>query len=417
MKRTTITLLVAAVVLLLPSCSKDHVESVQTDNAIKVSACVMNSVELSVQTRTGESDEPTIPYTVYQRTTPSTDMPLFAAIWASSVSHSYEGKQSKSGGTPYEINGYVDYHNTTKFTSRAKQLLDYQLYYPDVEAKGNIYGVGNETSVYNEQTNPTGLANSPVYFIGLCPRSESGWSVTSSGSGSYNVAHHAFDGKEDVMYAPEVHKSILNVNQPASLEFYHLLTWIRVLVRADSEIASSSWGRLRNITIKSKNAVNIDTSMPLLDVNQQILLDDNVDHAVSFEGDGTTLKTYKVVNGEYTDKEFEYEYEDENSGILLEQSDEGVELCYVLCAPVIADGEGSSEYELVFDIGNNRELTVPVNLKSAATGNPNFTGSTAGHQFRCLVTFMTGENVSTMATVESWQTGGLALTNITETSE
>lgn len=423
-----ISLLTAVIAMLLTACSKNRetdATSFADHHEVSVSASVMNANGLSVQTRADMGDistdpftfgeavpddyedganESVAPYTVYTQTTPTTDMPLFAAIWASSISHQYTGVQSYNTNAAayraYVENGYVDYHNTTKFTSGVKQLLDHQLFYPDANAQGYTDGTGTGIHEWSQQDR-TGLAKSPIYFIGLCPRSESGWSVKSDGTGMKdNVAYHTFDGKEDVMYAPEVSKNITETQTTAALTFHHLLTWIRIRLCAETPEAIASWGKVESIRIKSKDQVFIDTSKRL-----------DEEGAVTFAESkaNNTIPTYKITNGVYTKNEFSYTGENAGVGLTLSPN----ELCYVLCAPKNAVATaGQSEYEMYIDTSLKKNVLVTVDLKGE-DGN-NFSGNTAGHQFTVLVTFKLGFNISTVATVSSWENGGLALTNITE---
>ena len=387
MRKSAIIFAICASLAVL-SCSKaDSVQSLP-DNAITVSACIATAADLDVTTKT----DPVTPYTAYQNTTPSTDMPLYAAVWASSRSHRYQGAQS-SRSVEYHENGYVDYHNTTKFTSRAKQLLDYQLYYPDANAEGFTDGTTTDT----DPPSKTALANSPVYFIGLCPRSESGWTVESSEGYEYNLAEHTFDGKEDVMFAAETSKNITQTDKNATLTFNHMLTWLCIKMKAETEKDIETWGKVKSVKIGSKNHISINT----------------VDGSATFTetSAGNKLPTYKVTDGSYTAEEFAFTG---NDGVDLTTT--ATELCYVLCAPIDAsDADSQNEYTLTVEIGSltgTSAKTVPINLK-AADGN-NFSGSTAGKQFSVVLTFKTGNNISTIAEVESWTNGGLALTTIGE---
>ena len=373
------------------SCSKADSVQPLPDNAITVSACIATAAPLDVSTK---ADDPVTPYTAYQNTTPSTTMPLYAAVWASSRSHRYQGAQRSSGSVEYHENGYVDYHNTTKFTSGAKQLLDYQLYYPDANATGFTDGTDTDTTPASK----TALANSPVYFIGLCPRSESGWTVESSEGYEYNLAKHTFDGKEDVMFAPEVSKNITQTDKNAKLTFNHMLTWLCIKMKAETEKDIETWGKVKSVKIGSKNHISINT----------------VDGTATFTetSEGYKLPTYKVTDGKYTADEFAFT---DNDGVDLTTT--ATELCYVLCAPVDASAADSqNEYTLTVEIGSltgTTAKTVPINLK-AEGGTNNFSGSTAGKQFSVVLTFKTGNNISTIAEVESWTNGGLALTTISE---
>lgn len=293
--------------------------------------------------------------------TPTADNPVTSAIWASTTSHSYKGSQSSEPGPESDT---IDYHNSTCFTSGEKQLLDHQLFYPENKAT--------------------------VYFIGLCPRSQDGWSVDKSSSGKYDIASHRFDGKTDVMYASEVSNNLESSAILPKLTYRHMLTWIKFNVVADSNDAIDAWGKLNKITIVSNDRANINVSTD----------------TCTFDNLNTALPAYCYKKGVSTDIAFE------NQSIELTTSPQ--EVAYTLCGAVLAgDADGENEYSITIDTEYRPNTTVPINLKKAG-GTDNYAGNTGGCQFTVTLRFKLGENIVTTARATEWSNGGIGVSSITE---
>lgn len=296
---------------------------------------------------------------------PTDHNPVTAAIWASTVSGSYQGTQKDP---PASGSLFIDYHNSTCFTGEKKQLLDHQLFYPDND--------------------------SPVYFVGLCPRSADGWHAKEAieGSGVYNVAHHLFYGNADVMFAKEVSNHLSTSSNPPELTFRHVLTWIQFNVVADNSEAIEAWGQVQKITIASNNEVNINLTS----------------EKCSFAKSGTNeLSAYCINNkGENTDVEFK------DQKINLTTTSQPV--AYTLCAPVDAlPDDGLNEYSITIDTEYRPDTKVSINLK-AADGSTNFSGNTEGCQFTVTLRFKLGENIVTTARATEWQNAGVGVTSVGE---
>ena len=102
---------------------------------------------------------------------------------------------------------------------------------------------GDEYLLYNDET---------FSCIGLYPATEEndGWEISS------DAATHTSDGSTDLMYAPEV-TSDKNSTPPPTLNYKHLLTWVNVLVSANTIEAVNHWGKITKITIESSDNVEI----------------------------------------------------------------------------------------------------------------------------------------------------------------
>jgi len=290
-------------------------------------------------------------------TVPTADNPVTAAIWASTTSHRYEGTQSEEPGPDAT---FIDYHNSTCFTSGSKQLLDHQLFYPS-----------------NKKT---------VYFVGFCPRSSDGWTVVKDGK--YNIARYEFDGKTDVMYASETSNSIEYSAMDLNLEFRHILTWLRFNVVADKN-AIEAWGPVKKITIESNKEVYIDVEKD----------------TCTFDGNDEVFPTYITKKGEYTDNVF--------SDQSIELTTSSQEVAYSLCAAVNAgSADNENEYTVTIETQYRPETTVTINLKNASGSN--FSGLTEGRQFTVTLRFKLGDNITTSACVSEWKNGGIGVTPINE---
>lgn len=337
MKKAIIMILAASAVL--ASC-QEKAGSPCGPKAITVCARILND--------TGVTKAP------YELEIPTSENPLTAAIWASTTSKSYPGTQTTEPGEDAEI---IDYHNSTCFTSATKQLLDHQLFYPANKA--------------------------PVYFVGFCPRSESGWAVE-----GVDVARYEFDGKTDVMFAEETSNSIEYSSMDLALNFRHVLTWLRFNVVADKE-AIEAWGKVKKITIVGSKEIKINVS----------------DNTCSFTKVNEEFPTYCTLKGVYSDVEFT------NQAIELTTSPQ--EVAYTLCAAVNAGAaDGENEYTVSIETEYRPNTTVAINLKAA--GGSNFSGLTEGRQFTVTLRFKLGDNITTSASVSEWKNGGIGVAPIEE---
>lgn len=122
-------------------------------------------------------------------------------------------------------------------------------------------------------TYPTG-ENTPVYCVGFYPTT--GWEC----SDNVNV-RHAINGNEDLMFADVIDGTWNHHFQ--SQNYKHILTWIKVNVCAMTMETARQWGKVTNITIKTRNSLKIDLSK-----NRE---------KVSYDGDYQQLTVYNNQDG------------------------------------------------------------------------------------------------------------------------
>ena len=89
-----------------------------------------------------------------------------------------------------------------------------------------------------------------VYCVGMYPNS--GWSVAADGKS----ATHPINGSDDLMFADQV-VGTWDKHFPAQ-KYAHLQTWVTILVSANTIDAAVQWGKIKEVTIKSADAVTIN---------------------------------------------------------------------------------------------------------------------------------------------------------------
>jgi len=332
-----------------------------TDRRIYLEAQVENA---SVQSR--------VPY---ELTAPTLVAPLEVDVWASTTPSKF------AAGTANGSEGTVSLHTTARFTNAQEQLLD-----------AVIYPKENE-----------------VNFVGMHPR---GWTTTDGTSATYT-----FDGKDDVMFAPQVKGKYAENAAPEYwpvLSFKHLLTWLRIEMVAESEAARDAWGKVTDITIRNKNQVTVDLSKEYVEKKH-----DAADATVYFSREETELKFFQTGTDEpfpgnngYTLKGPQYVGNDES---YIE------EVAYVLCAPKYATRKAivegvevpTTEYTITITT-EKRQVVVGVDLKRDE--NTPFEETTMGHQFTLLLRFKMGDNISVSAIVTDWINGGIGTGDFDESS-
>lgn len=296
----------------------------------------------------GQQQETRAPYTL---TAPSKTSPLNAAVWMSTTQHSFPNSNLGKGD---ENAPRIAYHNTATFTGRDKQLLNDQLFYPS-----------------NDKM---------VYFVGLYP--QTAWTARDASGVSGSLGDCTFDGKTDVMYAPEVFNRYTTAPTYPILAFRHLLTWLRFKVCADSQESADAWGKVTDIKIKSRNRLTMSFQTGSL----------------SFNGDPVNMSAYTPEDQPFT-------------GQAVELYTTPFEVAYVLAEPVTATNS-NNEYTLVVSNEGRKDVEVPINLK--AKNNTDFTGSTAGHQFTITLKFANGDNIMTTVAVSPWENAGSMIIEVTE---
>lgn len=342
MKRTIIYSI--CLMSLFPACQKQ--DSVETDK----------NCSIYLSAGTVETRSP------FEGTVPSEQEVLDALVCVSTTEFSFP-----SDGADGTTNGTIGKHLDVQFQSGSSQLVN-----------GAYY---NKDHVM------------PVYFIAMHP--QSGWSFTD------NNTHVSFEfnGSHDVMFAP--HTTGEYQAQTPQLEFEHLLTWIKLEIRAESEDVAEAWGPLESVTIECKNQLSFD-------INKEFNTTD-----IEFSNDGS-LSFYQT--GRFPDQEFP------GAG-KYEMTTTAVDAAYVLCAPVTAtirdeiafeqNGETVRTNEYYINIKtSNRNARVPVDLKTSE--DTWFSGSTSGKQFTISLTFKMGNNIAVSASITDWETGGIGFGKIEE---
>lgn len=318
------------------------------------------------------------PYT-YVGTAPTSDNPLDALIWASTTScdFPYNASSPHTGGEDSQ----VGFHTTVNFQSGNNQLMRDGVEYP------------------NDHSN--------VYFIGLYPNNI--WPGDDHEGGHNTSIRCTYTGKDDVMFAPQVSgKSNAGGYPPnhPTLNFYHLLTLLRIEVKAKNADVISSWGNLTEITLTGQQtSLTVDlSSVP--DVSSPVLATRQAAVAgkVTFTGASSNLSFY------------EYNSNTAFTGRTKALTTGFQEVAYVLCQPVSAtegtDVARTNEYILTLNTANRSGVTVNVDLKTAL--NTYFAGSTMGHEFVIQLTFAEGGYISVKAMVEPWGEGGYVIQDIEE---
>jgi len=356
--------------LCMVSCQSDDLpEAPAPDASIWLSAAVATTsqADTRVPYNPPKSESDTNPYSA-----PTSNDPFDAAIAAS----------TSGNFTVNNINTTTDLEILTSvfFESGENQLL-----------RGN--------GVITNVIYPTSTTDvSPVKFIGLHPNA--GWSFSSGATNS--APSYTFQGKEDLLYAPQVtgYYLIPSSSYPC-LHFYHLLTWLRVEVYVD-EGAESSWGNITSMTLPSKTTLNVNiqsASVPELDVESGT-------GKVWFTGASSNINFWATG----TDPEVAF------GSTPYALTTTPTEVAYVLCEPLVATaedgGDPTNEYVITVNTTNRSNVTVNVDLKSDESTY--FTGSTMGRQFVIQLKFGAGGYVSASALVTEWGVGGFVTKDITE---
>ncbi len=303
---------------------------------------------------------------------PNEDNLLKAAVWASTTSYKFEHVEGADGSS-----GTVALHTRANFSNGTEQLL-------------------------NDAVYPNKDGNTPVYFVGMHP--QEGWSTPVDGTAG-KIATKTFNGSEDVMFAPQIYgKYNENVVEWPTFGFKHLLTWLRVKVKADDETVSEAWGGLKSLKVKGSNGNTVT-----IDLSKEYSPDYNPGAAancVTFSlGGDVTLNFYKTG----TDDVFP-----NSTAPSPIPYDEYKEVAYVLCAPVIAsahdvtqepDDVKTNEYTLIVET-EQRTVEVPVDLME--NESTYFEGSTMNHQFILNLNFKMGDNIILTQLVKDWETGGIS---------
>jgi len=356
MKRKIYISLIACLCLL--SCQKENASEMLSDgHCIYLAA----SVEGTKESRT--------PYTW---SAPSKEHALGVDVWASTTSEVFLNSGKNGTG---QYNNEVALHTTAKFTNASEQLLN-DAVYPNSE-------------------------DTKVYFVGMYPQ---GWTNEANNGKS---ASYVFNGSQDVMFAPQISGSY-GENDGSDdkpwpvFQFKHLLTWLRLEIKAETEEVMKAWGKLKSIQVKSKNQVTIDLTKSAYTAGN--VFDESIVTFQSTEADDE--KQVLDVYATNTDQVLS------NVSIPYNKyTDAG----YVLCAPVTAKAEDAEtherlgEYTLIIKT-EKRSLEVEVDLKTEV--NSYFEGSTRRCQFNINLLFKMGNTISVSARAEEWKNGGIIINDV-----
>ncbi len=391
MKRSSYTILLFC----LCSCA-GHVVPEQADEGSRI--WLSAAVEMSEATRSPYMPDKASDGDTYH---PASDNVLSADVWGSTTEYLFKAENDPEDNAPYDGNGTdgvddskVAIHTTATFRSGDPQLLSAAIYGKD------------------------GDAAPPVYFVAFHPN---GW-TTPDDESEGKVATYAFDGNDDVMFAPQVsgHYATDFASSP-ELYFRHLLTWLRIEMKAENETVSNSWGLLKSITIRSNNTVTVDLTSDAYNAGEYKFND------ITFSGE-TDMKFYSTDEEEVFEgsemtvrKVFTDDLFPESGGYLIRgKADDATEdidpeeVAYVMCAPVnatknkVVDGEDVPSEEYVITITTEkRAVTIPVDLQEEA-GTP-YVGSTRRKQFTLSLLFKMGNTVSVATSVKDWVPGGVVV--------
>jgi len=352
------------------SCQQED-KAVRTDSAQSI--YLRAEVENMIMTRS--------PFDLSE---PNQKNPLKVAVCASTTPYEFKNIEGANGTGADNV---VALHTMANFTNGKEQLL-YDAVYPKDE-------------------------NTKVYFVGLHPAD--GWTFPGEGGlldapSDGKTATIVFNGCEDVMFAPQIdgqYGQNVGAGSWPTFSFYHLLTWLRVTVKAESELVSEAWGRLKSLKIKSKNTVTVDLGKTF------DLTKDSGGGCVSFS-DASVSEFDFYSTG--TDDVF-LNRENEGTWYSLPY-DEKKEVAYVLCAPVQASANDltlvpeivrTAEYILLVET-ENRSVEVPIDLMKDASADPPtyFEENTMRNQFVLNLNFKMGNNVVVTASMTDWQSGGIS---------
>lgn len=284
-------------------------------------------VNVQVCARVEASEAPSKAATIYEPTMPDADHPLAANVWFST-----DGSAFPSSGTVNASS--VSLHRTVTYTNG-------EYVFPSAVAGAYLQYPTNGDA---------------LYCIGLYP--QSGWDTASSDT----QATHAVGTDTDLMFAPRTSgsKSSLMGQQT----YQHLLTWLKVRVRASDEQAITSWGYINGITIDSKPSVSITLA----------------DGTIVFTGSDTQLTVL-----------------DASTALTTTSREVGS----IFCSSVTAtNGEGETEYTIHVTC-NNYDKDINIDLLN--TDNTKYSGNTAGELFVVTLSFNKLKQIEATVELTPWE--------------
>lgn len=213
-----------------------------SDRFIGLSAGV---ADMEVSTRSAVTGTP------YSGSAPSETNRLNAAVWFSTT----PGKFIHAPESP----AYLPCRTTIDFKGESVTYADYDESPTDDEPAISLKYPNN---------------NAPVYCIGLHPAS--GWD-----SDDGVKISHAITGAEDLMFADQI-TGTWNSHFPKQ-QYSHLLTWVKINFCAMTMEAARQWGGVTEITISSKDKLEIGLA--------------ETGEKVSYVGNDIKIKTFENAEG------------------------------------------------------------------------------------------------------------------------
>ena len=372
--------IVVAVLICLNACQDDDHIIRSEGKPIYLSA----SLEGTSMTRS-----PYVPGGTGTYSSPTPETPLHTDVWASTTPYQFtQGYDSEGEPLDGSGDGTVAIHTDATFRSGDPQLL--------------------RAAIYPKENKPN------VYFVAFSPISNTGQEWADE-EGKY--ALYTFDGNDDVMFAPQVQGTYAtDYDQSPTLSYHHLLTWLRVEMKAESKEVDDSWGKISEMTIKSNSKVKINLQVGAYDNGvykyDEVSYYDKIDmpfyktvEEKSYDGAQVTM-VKKYTDDVFTNVEIPY----------LETE----EMAYVLCAPVIGTDKKvengvdvDAEEYVIRIITDKRTVEIPVNLRHMVNGvEEPFLGSTRCTQFTLTLNFKMGNTIYLTSSVKDWTVGGLIIGNI-----
>lgn len=329
-------------------------------------------------------------------TAPSASNPLNVSVWASTNKGIFKNLEADGRS------GNVAIHTQAHFQSGDPQLLGRAIY-PKAPQDNDTIAL-------------------PVYFVGFHPQTDTLAKALWTLQNNNDSALYKFNGKEDVMFAPQIFgKYGTKYELSPKFHFYHLLTLLHVEMVADQsksdsirENISAMWGKVRSLTVRSKNQVKVGLAPEASGITKA-----NYDSLVSFPPNSVDdLPFYKGgTNDVFTD-------------YTIPTTDAEGTYAYVMCAPVMAahkqfdedqkDDVLVPEYTLHL-VTEKRELDIPIDLKlnTDTIASSYVTGNIIGKQFKILLNFKEGNVIRVMTYIQvggelDWYTHGTGTGNLTE---
>lgn len=203
------------VVAALGSCSR--IDDAAPTEEIMLSAAVTD-VEVGTKAQ------------AYEGTTPSGDNPLSVELWFSNNEDDY------SANTPSEdTRTYIPCHTYITFNSENITPI--------------MYNRSSTSTGNNALTYPTSGAS--VYCVGLYPQN-----VWAYNNGKFEAT---INGEDDLMFSTQISgkwNEQFGTNNN-SLQFRHMLTWLRVTLCATSYDAVDAWGEITSVTFSTPDKISV----------------------------------------------------------------------------------------------------------------------------------------------------------------